>query len=139
MTLQATINVPSLGDDPNDPLAHQLNAFILLVNLYRPFSDGFTASWAKTRSNLTSQYITGLQKQLSELVQTYLCQDSNLTDLRTNQQWLKSTLWSLTNTGNNDDSMSFQYSSMDMSRELLMNMASQFPNQGMELLGSGVV
>ncbi|KAH8685208.1 hypothetical protein BGZ61DRAFT_356150 [Ilyonectria robusta] len=141
LTLQATIHPPTLGDDPTDPLAHQLNGFIMLVNLYRPFDDAFTATWNKSRRHLSAQHITGLQKQLNDLVQSYMCQDSNLTELRTNQQWLKNTSWQLNNgtiNGNGEDSISFQYP-MDMSRELLMNMASQFPSQGMELLGSGLI
>lgn len=142
LTLQATINLPALGDDPSDPLAHQLHSFILLVNLLRPFDDAFTAIWNKTRSHLSLQYTSGLQKQLSELMQSYACQDSNFADVRTNQQWLKNTVWQLSNRvgapSGGDDSISYQYP-MDMSRELLMNMASQFPGQGMELLNSGLV
>ncbi|KAH7152807.1 C6 zinc finger domain-containing protein [Dactylonectria macrodidyma] len=141
LTLQATLRPPAIGDDPTDPLAHQLEGFIMLVNLYRPFDDVFTATWNKARRHLSAQHITGLQKQLNGIVQSYLCQDANLTDLRTNQQWLKNTSWQLNNgtiNGNGDDSISFQYP-MDMTRELLMNMASQFPSQGMELLNSGLI
>ncbi|RFU76345.1 c6 zinc finger domain containing [Trichoderma arundinaceum] len=141
LTLQATINLPTLGDDPTDPLAHQLNGFILLVNLFRPFDDAFTSTWNKTRSHLSSQYISNLQKQLGDLAQSYLCQDSSWNDVHTNQQWLKNTVWQLSNgvvAGATEESMSFQYP-MNMSRELLMNMASQFPGQGMELLNSGLL
>ncbi|KAK5996156.1 putative sucrose utilization SUC1-like protein [Cladobotryum mycophilum] len=141
LTLQATINLPTLGDDPTDPLAHQLNGFILLVNLFRPFDDAFMTTWNKTRSHLSAQYVSGLQKQLNELAQSYICQDSSFNDLNANQQWLKSTVWQLSNgvvNGPTEDSMSFQYP-MNMSRELLMNMASQFPGQGMELLNSGLL
>lgn len=81
--------------------------------------------------------MTALQKQLNELVQSYLCQDSSFSDVHTNQQWLKNTVWQLTN-GSSDDSMAFQYPA-NMSRDLLMSMASQFPGQGMELLNSGLV
>lgn len=141
ITLQATINLPTLGDDPADPQAHMLNSFILLVNMFRPFDDAFTATWNKTRGQFTSQYVNGLQKQLNELAQSYACQDSNFQDLHTNQQWLKSTVWQLTSgvvNGNSDDSISFQYP-MNMSRELLVNMASQFPVQVVDLLGTGLV
>lgn len=143
LTLQASINLPTLNDDPTDPLAHNLHSFIMLVNLYRPFDNAFTAVWNKTRSMLSPQFISGLQKQLGDLAQTYACQDSNFSDVRTNQQWLKNTVWQLANNGSSsgngaEDSLSFQYP-MDMSRELLMNMASQFPGQGMELLGSGLI
>lgn len=135
LTLHATINLPTTRDDPTDPLAHQVNSFVLLASLFEPFDEAFTATWNKTRGNPSSQYISGLTKQLGDLVQSYLCQDSNLMDLHTNQQWLKSTVWQLKNNGGND-SMSFQYG--NMSRDLLVNMASQFP-QGMELLNSKLV
>lgn len=140
MTLKASIKLPTVGDDPADPLAHQLNGFVLMVNLFRPFDEALTSTWNKTRSQLSVQYITGLQKQLSDLVQGYLCQDSNFADLRTNQQWLKNTVWQLTNgvVNNGDDSISYQYP-VDMARQLLMSMASQFPGQGMELMNSGLV
>lgn len=142
MTLQSSVNLPTLADDPTDPLAHQLHGFIMLVNMYRPFDDAFTATWNKTRGHFSPQYISGLQKQLNELAQSYACQDNNFNDFRTNQQYLKNTVWQLTNgvvSGNGDDSsMSFQYP-MDMARELLVNMASQFPGQGMDLISTGLI
>lgn len=141
LTLQATINLPTVNDDMTDPLAHQLNGFVVLSNLFKPFDDTFNNTWSKARHNLSPQYLSGLQKQLTDLVQSYLCQDANFTDAHTNQQWLKSTIWQLTNgavSGGNDDSMSYQYSG-NMSRDLLMSMASQFPSQGMELLNSGLI
>ncbi|KAF5137327.1 Maltose fermentation regulatory protein MAL13 [Metarhizium anisopliae] len=141
ITLQATINLPTLGDDPADPQAHMLNGFVLLVNMFRPFDDAFTATWNKTRAQLTSQHVNGLQKQLNEVAQSCACQDSNFQDPHTNQQWLKNTVWQLTSgvvNGNSGDSMSFQYP-MNMSRELLVNMASQFPVQVVDLIGTGLI
>lgn len=140
LTLQATIKLPTAGDDPADPSAHQLTDFILLVNMFRPFDEALTSMWNKTRGHLSTQYTAGLQKQLNELAQSYLCQDASFNDLRMNQQWLKNTVWQLTNGAVNsgDDSMSYQYP-VDMARQLLMSMASQFPGQGMELMNSGLV
>ncbi|KAF3809675.1 putative transcriptional regulatory protein [Colletotrichum gloeosporioides] len=139
LTLQATIQPPNSADDPSDPLSHQLNSFIMLVNLFHPFDDAFTAVWNKTRSNL---YVSNLQKQLNEVLPTYLCQDGQLSDLRTNQQWLKTTVWQLThgsmNSQNEESMNNFQYP-VDLSREMLMNLASHFPGQGMELMGSGLI
>ncbi|TDZ33352.1 putative sucrose utilization protein SUC1 [Colletotrichum spinosum] len=135
LSLQATIQPPSSADDPSDPLSHQLNSFIMLVNLFRPFDDAFTAVWNNTRgSNL---YSSNLQKQLSEALPTYVCQDRQFCDLRTNQQWLKSTVWQLTHS-QSDNNMNFPYSA-DLSRELLMTLASHFPGQAMELVGSGLI
>ncbi|KAM0479576.1 hypothetical protein ACHAPX_004793 [Trichoderma viride] len=139
LTLQSTIKLPTLGDDPSDPLSHQLNGFILLINLYRPFDDAFTNTWNKTRSVLSQQYINGLQKQLNDAVQSAF-HDPSWNDLGTNQQWLKNTVWQLSNGGAvaTEGSMSFQVP-VNVSREMLMNMASQFPGQGMELLNSGLL
>ncbi|KAG5926566.1 hypothetical protein E4U42_003161 [Claviceps africana] len=142
ISLQATINLPTLADDASDPQAHQLNSFVMLINMFQPFDVAFTAAWNKTRGQLTSQYLSGLQKQLNALAQTYACQDSNFQDLHTNKQWLKNTVWQVTNgvvNGNNEDTIStFQYP-VNMSRELLVNMASQFPVQVVDLLRSGLV
>lgn len=139
MTLQATINLPTANDDQSDPMGHQLNGFISMVNLFRPFDSAFLNTWTKTRGQLSAPYLTGLQKQLVELVQSYQCQDSNVTDLHVNQQWLRSTVWQLTN-GNvgGEENMPFQYPA-DMAREMLVSMASQFGNQANELMSAGLV
>jgi hypothetical protein len=139
LTLQATINPPTLADDPADPLAHQLNPFIMLVNLYRSFDGPLVATWNKTRASLSDQYLTGLRKQLAGVVQAYACQDQTFADLRTCQQWLKNTTWQLTNgavNGSGDDSLSFQYP--NMSRDLLVSMAPAFGNN-MDLVSSGLI
>lgn len=142
LTLQATINLPTLSDDPSDALSNQLHSFILLVNLFRPFDDAFTAVWNKTRSHLSHQFTSNLHKQLNDLVQSYACQDAGFTDVRSNQEWLKNTVWQLSNSSTTNIKEEDSYASFTpgvVSRELLMNMASQFPGQGMELLNSGLV
>ncbi|KAH0493442.1 hypothetical protein TgHK011_000110 [Trichoderma gracile] len=141
LTLQATIALPSPADDPHDPFAHQLSGFILLVNLFQPFDDAFTNAWNKTRGHLSPQYISKLQKEHDELMQGYMCRDPSWDNVASNQDWLKSTVWQLTNrvVGNNaEQPFGFQHP-VNMSREMLMNMASHFPGQGMELLKSGLI
>ncbi|KAF4121929.1 C6 zinc finger protein [Geosmithia morbida] len=139
LTLQPTINLPTARDDPSDPLAHQLNPFVLLVSLFKPFDESLVATWNKARSSLAPSHIASLRKQLNEMAQSYICQDSSFSDYHTNQQWLKSTVWQLTNGSVNDDAMSFQYSGSNMPRDLLMAMASQFQGHGLELLNSGLI
>lgn len=140
LTLQASINLPTMTDDPTDPLAHQLNSFILLVNLYRPFDDLFITLWNKTRSESSPSYLSALQKQFSGMIPPYMnVQDS---DLRANQQWLKTITWHLSmqngcSPQGNQDQMQFQYP-IDMSRDL-MSMTSQFSTQSTELLGMPLV
>jgi len=141
-TLGATIRLPSAGDDPNDPYAHQLDGFITLVNLYAPFDQNLIRTWNNGRLQLTAQLITGMQKQVQDRVQSF--QDPNLSSFGTIQQWLKSTYWQLTDGtvgGLSDDSIAFRYPP-GMARKLLVDMASQFPNQQnqqMDLLGSGLL
>lgn len=138
LTLKASINLPTLGDDPSDPLAHQLHPFIMLVNLYRPFDDAFIGVWNKTRSQFAPQYISGLQKQQNDLSQSYACQDPNFTDFRTNHQWLKNTVWQLTN-GASSSSDDASFYNGDVARELLLNLASAFPSNGVDIVASGLI
>lgn len=137
-SLEATIRLPGVGDDPNDPYAHRLNDFITLVNLFSPFDHNLIRTWNSGRLQLTAQLITGMQKQVQDRVQT--SQDPNFTDLASGQQWL-STFWSLANAGLAEDQISFRYP-IEMARKVLVAMASQFPNpqnQQIDLLGSGLV
>ncbi|XXH00046.1 Glucose-repressible alcohol dehydrogenase transcriptional effector [Hypoxylon texense] len=140
LTLQASINLPTMTDDPTDPLAHQLNSFILLVNLFRPFDDLFITLWNKTRSESSPSYLSALQKQFSGMIPPYMnVQES---DLRANQQWLKTITWHLSmqngcSPQGSQDQMQFQYP-IDMSRDL-MSMTSQFSTQSTELLGMPLV
>lgn len=140
LTLQATINQPTLGDDPADPLAHHLNGFILLVNLFRPFDDAFVALWNKGRNDCSASYLSALQKQLNEVLPPYLnVADTQLADLRTNQQWLKTMTWQLSmNSGNlnsngSDPMMSFQYP-INIAGDVL-SATSSVSQQTLELLG----
>jgi hypothetical protein len=132
LTLQATINLPTLNDDPSDPLAHQLSNFILQANIFRPFDDKLTAMWVKTRGALSQRSVSSLQKQLNEVMRSYMCQDPQMTDLHANQQWLKSIVWQLT-------SCADEFSA-DVARDVLTNMAASFTeSDSMELAGSGLI
>ncbi|KAI2775765.1 fungal-specific transcription factor domain-containing protein [Daldinia loculata] len=140
LTLQASINLPTMTDDPTDPLAPQLNGYILLVNLFRPFDDMFITFWNKTRSESSPSYLSALQKQFSDMIPPYMnVQDS---DLRANQQWLKTITWHLSmqngcSPQGSQDQMQLQYP-IDMTRDL-MSMTSQFQTQSTELLGMPLV
>ncbi|KAH7303604.1 hypothetical protein B0I35DRAFT_364641 [Stachybotrys elegans] len=140
LTLQATVNAPSIGDDPADPQAHQLSGYHMLISLFRPFDDEFIATWNKTRSNFSPQDISSLHKQVPDLAQSYLCQDSNFNDLHTNQQWLNSMarqLSSTTSNANNSEDPSFQYPA-NLARDL-MKPYPPFLGIGMELMNSGLI
>lgn len=94
-TLQATIQPPGQADLP--ALGQQLSGFTTLINLFQPLDDAFLASWAPARASLTVTMVHGLQKQLNELAEQFLRQNSDLADFGTNQQWLKSTVWQMKN------------------------------------------
>ncbi|XDG02569.1 hypothetical protein ABKA04_002184 [Annulohypoxylon sp. FPYF3050] len=140
LTLQASINLPTMTDDPTDPLAPQLNAYILLVNLFRPFDDVFLTLWNKTRAESSPAYLSALQKQFSDMIPPYMnVQDS---DQRANQQWLKTVTWHLSMQNGcvpqgSQEQMQMQYP-IDMSRDL-MSMTSQFSTHSNELIGLPMV
>ncbi|KAI1101238.1 fungal-specific transcription factor domain-containing protein [Jackrogersella minutella] len=140
LTLQASINLPTMTDDPSDPLAPQLNGYLLLVNLFRPFDDVFITLWNKTRAESSSQYLGVLQKQFSDMIPPYMnVQDS---DQRANQQWLKTITWHLSMQNGcvpqgGQDQMQMQYP-IDMTRDL-MSMTSQFSTHSTELIGLPIV
>ncbi|PVH84729.1 hypothetical protein DL98DRAFT_397681, partial [Cadophora sp. DSE1049] len=144
LSLQATITLPTQNDDPTDAQAHHLNGFIHLVNLFRPFDEGFVALWNKTRTDCSPAYLSALQKQLNDALPTYLNSTENQTaDLRTSQQWLRTMVWQLSiqngclSSGNGDPSMTFQYP-VDIARDLV-GMTSQFSQQSMEVHGIGLI
>ncbi|KAH8768581.1 fungal-specific transcription factor domain-containing protein [Hyaloscypha finlandica] len=144
LSLQATITLPTQNDDPSDIQSHHLTGFLHLVNLFRPFDEGFVALWNKTRTDCSPAYLAALQKQLSDALPAYLNSTENQTaDLRTSQQWLRTMVWQLSmqngylSSNCDDPSMSFQYP-VDISRDLV-SMTSQFSQSSMEVHGIGLI
>lgn len=144
LSLQATISLPTQNDDPSDAQASHLTGFLHLVNLFRPFDEGFVALWNKTRADCSTSYLAALQKQLSDALPTYLNSTENQTaDLRTSQQWLRTMVWQLSmqngylSSNCEDPTMSFQYP-VDISRDLV-SMTSQFSQHSMEVHGIGLI
>ncbi|KAI1362108.1 hypothetical protein F5Y08DRAFT_285247 [Xylaria arbuscula] len=136
LTLQASINLPSINDDPSDPLAHQLSGYLSLVGLFRPFDDTFITLWNKTRGECSSSYLGVLRKQFSESSMM----NARDIDQRLIQQWLKPAVWQLNMQHgcipqNGQEQLHYQ---MDMSRELI-SLTSQFQTQSTELLGVPLV
>lgn len=134
--MQASINLPSISDDPSDPLAHQLSGYLSLVSLFRPFDDTFITIWNKTRNECSSSYLGVLRKQFSDMN----VMNGRELDQRLIQQWLKPAIWQLNMQHgcipqNGQDQLHYQ---IDMSRELI-SMTSQFQTQSTELLGVPLV
>jgi hypothetical protein len=144
LSLQATIKLPSQNDDPSDPQANHLNGFLLLINLFKPFDEGFVALWNKTKAGCSTPYLAALQQQLNEALPAYLDSTENqAADLRTSQQWLRNQVWQLSiqngclSSNNGDPSLTFGYP-VDIAKDLI-SMTSSLSAQSMEVHGIGLV
>ncbi|RKF58042.1 putative sucrose utilization protein SUC1 [Erysiphe neolycopersici] len=144
LSLQATISPPTQNDDPSDTQACHLNGFIDLVNLFRPFDEKLVTLWNKTRTECSQNYLAGLQKDLINVLPSYLnSTETQNADLRTSQQWLRTMVWQLSmqngclSSTNTDPSMTFQYP-VDISRDLV-SLTSQFSPKSMDVHGIGFI
>lgn len=142
LTLHATINLPTLDEDPAETV--ELNGFIHLVHLFRPFDDTFVGLWNKARVGCTTEWLARLQQQLSDALPTYLqCTESQAVDLRCSQQWLRTMVWQLSishgflSSAAADNAMSFKFP-IEVSRDLVQS-ASQFSQASMEVHGIGLI
>ncbi|KAB5550911.1 hypothetical protein GE09DRAFT_1174029 [Coniochaeta sp. 2T2.1] len=134
LTLQASINLPTMTDDPSDPLASQLSGFLLLVNMFRPFDDAFVALWNRAMGECSDAYVTNVQKQLQGALPAYLnSPETQFAELQGNQQWLKNLQWQMSIAGGNAGELY----SIDIGRDLLP-MVSHFPGN-LGLLGLGLI
>ena len=137
LSLKATVNPPTLTDDPNDPYASQLVTFCRQVSLFRPFDGQFVDLWNKTRAECGSGLIATLQKQQNGVISALAGADPQLSDVVRNQQWLQNLAWQINmakgNTSSSvNDIAAYQYE--------MVPMAASFANQGSaELLNSGLV
>lgn len=142
LSLHATINLPTLEEDSSETV--ELNGFLHLVKLYRPFSDEFVGLWNQSRAGCSTEWLAQMQQQLSEALPVYLqSTDTQAVDLRCSQQWLKTMIWSLAiqhgflSSAAADQAMSFKFP-IEISRDLVTT-ASQFSNESMEIHGIGLV
>ncbi|KAK3326226.1 hypothetical protein B0H66DRAFT_617150 [Apodospora peruviana] len=119
LTLDASIDLPSLNDDPTDLNPHQLNEFVHQINLFRSFDNVLVPLWNKTKErDEASPY---LQKQLSDVLPPYLnAQNAQLAELQINQHWAKNTLWQLSVASGNEGESGVPYPyPVDITRDLL--------------------
>ncbi|KAI1254443.1 hypothetical protein MGN70_003846 [Eutypa lata] len=143
VTLQPSINLPTIAEDPSDPLASQLEGFIVLVSVFRYFDNAFLSLWDRRREECSPSYLNALQKQLPQTVASYMhSQEHEQSELRTSQQWLKAIVWQLSMQNGCvppkcEDQIPFQYQ-VDMSRDV-MSLTSQFSTQSTEILGVPMV
>ncbi|CAD0112806.1 unnamed protein product, partial [Aureobasidium uvarum] len=142
LTLHATINLPTLNDDPAETV--ELSGFIHLVTLFKPFDDTFVGLWNKARVGCSTEWLARLQNQLAEALPAYLhSTESQAVDLRTSQQWLRTMVWQLSishgylSSAAADSTMSFKYP-IEISRDLIAA-TSGFSQAAMEVHGIGLV
>jgi len=142
LTLHSTINLPTFDDDPTDTA--ELNGFLHLVKLFKPFDDTFVGIWNKSKTGCTTQYLTHLQQQLSDALPVYLqTTEPQAVDLRCSQQWLRTMVWQLSishgflSSATPENAMSFKFP-IEISRDLVSS-ASQFSQLSMEIHGIGLI
>ncbi|KAK5111124.1 hypothetical protein LTR62_005323 [Meristemomyces frigidus] len=142
LTLHATINLPTLEEDPAETV--ELNGFIHLVNLYRPFDDTFVGLWNKARSGCTTPFLAQVQQQLCDALPEYLSStESQAVDLRCSQQWLRTMVWQLSisqgflSSAAGESAMSFKFP-IEIARDLVAA-TSHFSQQAMEVHGIGLI
>ncbi|KAL8924681.1 MAG: hypothetical protein Q9172_002583 [Xanthocarpia lactea] len=140
LTLHATINLPSVAEDPSKPIA----GFIHLVNLYRPFDDTFIGLWNKSRTDCSTFWLANLQTQLLQALPAVLDgTEAQAADLRTSQHWLRTIVWQLSITNgflsstSTDSSMTFGYP-IEIAKDLVA-VTSQLSQRSMEVHGVGLI
>ncbi len=142
LSLHASINLPTLEEDPSETV--ELNGFLHLVNLYRPFDDTFVGFWNKHRAGCTTEFLTRIQQDLSDALPVYLqSTESQAVDLRCSQQWLRMMVWQLSishgllSSTAAENAMSFQFP-IEVSRDLIST-TSGYTQESMEIHGIGLV
>lgn len=135
-------STPSSEEDPTETMP--LTGFIHLINLYKPFDNTFFGLWNKVRTGCLPSWLAQLQNQLSGALPAYLeGSETQLIDLRTSQQWLRTMVWQLAISHGfvssiaTDPSMSFKYP-IEISRDMTA-VLSQFSHEAMETHGVGLV
>ncbi|KAJ6150270.1 hypothetical protein N7471_001469 [Penicillium samsonianum] len=97
ITLQVTPESPQLEDGP---LANaSAIGFRCLVNLYRPFDEGFLSQWNGTNATCSIESLVHLEERIQSAVPADLdLPDILMADLRVSQQWLRIMIWQLSTT-----------------------------------------
>lgn len=121
-----------------------LTGFMHLIVLFKPFDDTFVGLWNQSITGCTTEWVSNLQKELSQALPQYLhSTETQAVDLRTSQKWLRIMVWQLSishrllSSNAKDESMTFQYP-IELSRELLGEVG-QFSQESMEAHGIGLV
>ena len=140
LTLQATIGLPTVDDEPSD----SISGFIHLVHLYRPFDETFVCLWNKSTLDCTTRQLAYIQHQLKEALPADLrTTETQVADLRTSQQWLRTMVWQLSiskgflSSASPDTSMTFRYP-IEIAKDLV-TVTGRLSQHSMEVHGIGLV
>ena len=140
LTLQATIGLPTVDDEPSD----SIGGFIHLVHLYRPFDETFVCLWNKSTLDCTTRQLAHIQHQLKEALPADLrTTETQAADLRTSQQWLRTMVWQLSiskgflSSASPDTSMTFRYP-IEIAKDLV-TVTGRLSQHSMEVHGIGLV
>ncbi|KAI9771888.1 MAG: hypothetical protein M1840_001658 [Geoglossum simile] len=142
LTLQATIGLPTVEEDSRELV--DLSGFNHLVDLFLPFDDVFIGLWNKIRTDCSTAWIAKLQQKLADAVPAQLkSPESQVADLKTTQQWLRTVVWQLSisngylSSSSANSSMTFKYP-IEIARDLLA-VTGQLSRQSMEVHGIGLI
>ncbi|KAL2126252.1 hypothetical protein VTI74DRAFT_1334 [Chaetomium olivicolor] len=125
LTLQSTINLPAPNDHPADPFLHNGTNLLRMVGVFRGFDEVLLPLWMKTKGECSEHYLTALDKQLQEVLPSYLNDtQAQLAELQLNQQWLKHKAWEIRVANGNSNDAGVSY--VDTIHGLLP-MVSHFP------------
>lgn len=140
LTLQATIGLPTVDDEPSDTI----RGFVHLVHLYRPFDEIFVGLWNKSTLDCSTRLLAHLQHQIREVLPADLrSSETEAADLRTSQQWLRTMVWQLSiskeflSSASPDTSMTFRYP-IEIAKDLV-TVTGSLSQHYMEIHGIGLV
>ncbi|KAJ2896394.1 hypothetical protein MKZ38_005578 [Zalerion maritima] len=143
LSLQPSVNLPTLGDDPTDPFVHQIGGFLSLTNLFRTFDQAFTGQWNKIRNDFDKATIDSLGGQFSKVSPTLANFSTPMEDLPANQNWLKNIDWRMRyqngtlSPDEQEANMAIQFGH-DYSPDI-MSMQSQFSAPSMGMVDSAML
>ena len=121
----------------------ELQGFLHLIQLYKPFDDTFIGLWNQSIEKCDPDWIITLQRDLAQALPKYLnSTQTQAVDLRTSQQWLKIMIWQLSishrllSSKATDSALTFQFP-VELSRAMVAE-TNQFPVEAMEVHGIGM-
>lgn len=142
LALHATIDYPTVAEGANDAVA--LTGLTCLCNLFGIIDDTFSRVWNTARSECSSIWLAGLQRQLDEALPVDInCPEAQEADLRISQQWLKIVIWQMSTASgclsstSADVFLSFTYP-IDVSKEVVA-ITNRLSRQAVEVHGIGLV